>query len=191
MERPREAKHRREKGKRANGYRRKEGEEKRKKKEKEVAGEAIFYESWQQVKTAWIKANKLSCAKFSWNGQVEGSSAPPPMNVKRCGGNARIRHEERGWKKKKNHAEESKGKREEEEGNGLYQTGRWSTFRFFPLLPFLPQPPESDSLSHPSPSDHGPSLIVFHSFLRPFHFVTVWVARRPCETFTVPHGWPG
>lgn len=60
----------------------------------------------------------------------------------------------------------SKGKGEE--GNGLYQTGRWSTFRFF-------SPSFCNHLSN-SPSSlpvRGPSLIVFHSFLRPFHFVTV------------------
>lgn len=79
------------------------------------------------------------------------------------------------------------------EGNGLYQAARWSTFRFFypswlfssffyRLFPLIPRFPLCPS---------GPSLIVFHSFLCPFHFVTVRVSDRPCETFAVPHGWAG
>lgn len=87
-------------------------------------------------------------------------------------------------------------------GNGLYQAARWSTFRFSPAPP--PPPPLSFSLPSStapllilcrslqlSSSLPDPSLIVFHSFLRPFHFVTVRVPGRPCETFAVPHGWAG
>lgn len=80
------------------------------------------------------------------------------------------------------------------EGNGLYQAARWSTFRFFPSLLlssfFHHLLPIRTVLSVPSFS-LDPSLIVFHSFLRPFHFVTVRVPSRPCETFAVPHGWAG
>lgn len=59
-----------------------------------------------------------------------------------------------------------------------------------PLSLFRPLYPAGVLRSHRPPS-RSPSLIVFHSFLRPFHFVTVRVPGRPCETFAVPHGWAG
>lgn len=81
---------------------------------------------------------------------------------------------------------ESMTRKGERKGNGLYRTDGWSAFRVFSSAPVSSS---TGRATLPYTEFRGPSLIVFHSFLRPFHFVTVRVPRRPRETFTVPHGW--
>lgn len=84
-------------------------------------------------------------AKFPWIEYTE--------NVKKNRGNggaiAERIHGGRGTEEGEKLVGGSKGKGEE--GNGLYQTGRWSTFRFFSFPPLLLQPPEQLAFLPPCP----------------------------------------
>ena len=171
------------KGKRANGYRRKG----RGKKGdgggdflRELAATGKGYENKREYEPSCAKFSRKQAALSLTDAELQGRERS----------NERIRDEAR---KDTEEEEKSRGGIERQRETKVMDFirpvgGRPSAF-FLSFLNHLraalcpPLPP--------TPFGHGPSLIVFHSFLRPFHFVTVWVARRPCETFTVPHGWPG